>query len=1417
MSGTVARTCTVVPVPDRDGNRTDIEPPRRDSRPLADFRSHDAYVLLGDPGAGKTTAFGDEVNALGADACHLVSARDFLEIGDSLTVPPGKTLFIDGLDEVRAGQLDARSPLDRIRRRLDCLGRPRFRLSCREADWLGENDRRHLAKVSPDGRVTVIRLDPLTEADIKRVLAYRDDIPDPEHFVLMAHDQGVDGLLTNPQTLGMLADVVGGGGEWPGSRLETFEESCRRIVCEHNEEHSIASLGPGGGPDADLILDAAGRLCAVHLLTGTAGFTMLPSGHEDDLLSLGQCDYEPPDLLRHALRTKLFKGQPDSRMLPVHRHVAEYLAAHHLGRLVEERKLPVRRVVALMTGHDGTVVTEMRGLSAWFAARCRSARASLIDRDPIGVVQYGDVSGFADGEKRSLLGTLERDLPMQDSEFGFAARLRPLATPGMETALEGILSSPSRDLEHQHFVGLLLQPLTAGAALPGLSESLLGVVRDATWRSSVRLWALEAYCQGSHGGGRLCELKELFDDIRRGEVADPDDELLGTLLVELYPLALSPGELWELLSSRPPAPDGWGRYRGFWGKKLVELSPDADLRAHLDHLASVPDDMHAHPDHSGFGRPNPGLLARGLAVHGDAIVEGGEIARLYDWLGVASGRDRSGAGTEHIRAVRDWLAERPQVQKAFILEGLKRCPADDNLARSTHDVHRRLHGSDLPRDFGLWYLNQAVAMEEQAPRVAQHLLERAFRALDDRRIRYGLTPRRMREATSHSDRLKAVLARLKRSPSVSEQEAELAELERRYEHRHRAERARELDFLRSRRAELAGNRAPPGLLYQLARVYFGDYTAITSDNGAGAQAIRERYASDPSTASAILDGFRRVPSREDLPKLTDVVRACRENRFYPLGPPFLAGLAESERLSAATGATSSAESDASMRLAVAFHFTTIHGGYRPSWYQTLVNERPELVADVQVRIASAAWKGQQTVDCKLHQLALDPAYKHMAGSSAYKLLRAYPTQCKRRFSRELEYLLIAALQHSDSDALRNLIAAKLSRSSLGVWQRVRWLAAGMLAWPDSFADDLRDHAEGREGRLAELTGFLYRALRVAELANGPERGSLAFLVRLLGSSVEPERFLDAVSNGVHDVTPGMERSSLVGGLIRLLSSSHSREAGDLLEDLAGNPALSAWRSELRRAREAQRAIRRDHGYLHLGADEICRTLRGAEPANVADLAVLVEDHLRQLGNELRHGDADGWTPFWNPDSDCIPTKPKPENACRNALLFALRPRLPQSLEVTPEAHHARQNRSDLRISYLGPRGQRFHVPVEIKKDEDRGLWTAIENQLVGKYAIDPAAQGHGIYLVLWFGRGKTQRSPDGERPATPEALEDRLRGALSPQQARKISVCVLDVSSGAAVSASWGAEIESASGSHTVGWHVGSQATSSPRKDGEPR
>ena len=223
-----------------------------------------------------------------------------------------KTLFIDGLDEVRAGTADVRTPFDAIRERLDALDKPRFRLSCREADWLGVNDRDNLAAVTPDGAVTVLRLDPLTDVDIVTILDAQPEVDSADKFVEEAQDRGVDGLLTNPQSLELLVRAVAEGG-WPESRLETFEHACRQMVREPNKEHRAARRGAETLPP-DQLLNAAGRLCAVQLITGLNGYTLDPGESDSAHPSPEECggDIER-GVYKAAFDTKLFRGMSDNR------------------------------------------------------------------------------------------------------------------------------------------------------------------------------------------------------------------------------------------------------------------------------------------------------------------------------------------------------------------------------------------------------------------------------------------------------------------------------------------------------------------------------------------------------------------------------------------------------------------------------------------------------------------------------------------------------------------------------------------------------------------------------------------------------------------------------------------------------------------------------------------------------------------------------------------------------------------------------------------------------------------------------------------------------------------------------------------------------------------------------------------------
>ena len=1357
-------------------------------------------MLLGDPGAGKTTVFKEEKRALGEDA-WIGTVDDFLLPREPPSEWDGRTFFIDGLDEVRAGGGDPRSPFERIRRRLLELGKPRFRLSCREADWLGENDRRNLAKVSPEETVTVLRLDPLSDPDIRAILDDRPDVPDSSGFIWKARERGIGGLLTNPQALTLLATVVGGGDRWPRSRLDTFEKACRRLVREHNDEHRVSS-GAWSTCSTDDLLDAAGHLCAIHLLTGTEGFSVPCAEGDDRYLGLHRCDYDPPEMLRHILGTMLFKGTSDHRFAPIHGHVAAYLGARHLSRRIEEG-LPARRVLALMTGGDGTVVTQLRGLAAWLAAQCSKARSNLIDGDPVGVGLYGDVELFDLREKQALLEALAQGASGHGLEYGVIVGLGGLVVPGMEPAFESVLAHGDRGPSDQILADFGLRILCQGGSLPRLSETLLGVVRDEKWWSSVRTAALEAFAQGCPTEHRTDRLRALLEEVRGGVVTDVDDELRGTLLTLLYPRHLSVSELWACFSDEYD-PHLYGAYRRFW-EELAKMSPDDHLAEHLDYLSQGP--PHGHGDDGGDGRPSAtlvhtdpfrrlrlALVERGLSRHGDELMDNGDIARLYDWLGAASAKDGDGWDTtkKSIVAIRSWLEARPSVQKAILNEGLRRCSDAEKVEKCALGVSEHLYRCRLPRDYGVWCLDRAVAMAFDAPDLSDYLLTQAYRSIGNHRFNEGLSLELVREATKDCERLRVLLARLT-SPQPPSDLDEWREQEERY----RADRAKEkekkrekeLDYLRSQTTPLLENRAPPGLLDQLAHIYLGGFSEIDRDERAGLKTIEDRWEDQQDIVDAVLAGLRGVLSRSDIPSVKEIAQAHREGRRYPLllALPFLAGLAERERVGQpipfaqpgdADGPVQvneqrggcEGEADDLARVAVAFFLVTIPRRYLPGWYRKLVRERPELIADVQVRVASAALKGTRFVDCKLSELARDPDYAEVARRSALPLLRGFPVRCGRDRAQQLGYLLHAALLNSDEDALRRLIDAKLSRSSMSVWQRTNWLAAGLFVSPDAYVGRLWEYVRRHEHRLAELARFVLGSKSLKDL---PEE-TIAHLLRLLGSSAQPERYRGAPNRVVVRDVP--QRARFVSGLIGRLAASHSSEAADLLRGLVQDETLSNWNEELLRAREAQSVLRRDHGYQHPSIEEVRGTLRGGRPANVADLAALVVDCLEGLAVEINQGDADGWEPFWNQDGYGHGTKPKRENSCRNVIAKELQLRLPSSVETSIEAHHARENKSDLRASFLTPAGERLRVPVEIKKNDHRDLWTAIDSQLVRKYTINPAAGGHGIYLVLWFGKKYTQRPPEGERPDSPRKLESRLRETLSGDQTRKISVCVLDVS-----------------------------------------
>lgn len=453
---------------------------RSEPRPLSYWRTTPAYVLLGDPGAGKTTAL-----VLEAEDCHgqVASATDFGIIQPKKPAE-GVPYFIDALDEKRAGVSDA-DALNSIRAALVKLKKPNFRITCREIDWLGGLDTNALKAVSPNGEIVELHLEPLTGDNITAMLVnWSDVMPKPEAFWQHAEERGLQDWLRNPMALELFVKAVLNGGtqQLPNSKLEIFQLACRQLATEFNAHHVAARRR--AQPTVDDTLEDAGKMFATLLLSNADGLASTsPTVHATGrIIALNGLASELGIKNEAATRACLLFTTENGQSRPYHRTIAEYLGAVAIGNLVEGG-LPVSRVLALMSGLDGGIVEPLRGLHAWMAVTCPRERVQLIERDPLGVVMYGDVRGFSTFEKRQIFEALAleadryawfRSGTWNSHPFG------ALGTWDMVPVLKEILARSNRGQPHQALLSCVLDAVCHGGNLPDLLRHLTDIIEDNT-------------------------------------------------------------------------------------------------------------------------------------------------------------------------------------------------------------------------------------------------------------------------------------------------------------------------------------------------------------------------------------------------------------------------------------------------------------------------------------------------------------------------------------------------------------------------------------------------------------------------------------------------------------------------------------------------------------------------------------------------------------------------------------------------------------------------------------------------------------------------------------------------------------------------------------------------------------------------
>lgn len=203
----------------------------------------------------------------------------------------------------------------------------------------------------------------------------------------------------------------------------------------------------------------------------------------------------------------------------------------------------------------------------------------------------------------------------------------------------------------------------------------------------------------------------------------------------------------------------------------------------------------------------------------------------------------------------------------------------------------------------------------------------------------------------------------------------------------------------------------------------------------------------------------------------------------------------------------------------------------------------------------------------------------------------------------------------------------------------------------------------------------------------------------------------------------------------------------------------------------QRRIRVESTYTPPSLETIVSIARDDLPVSPLDLRTFLVEELAVVQAKIKSDDVDSWRGFY--DQAEVPHE---EERCRDHLLLLLR-QGSTGITFTPEAHVAADKEVDIACS-IGT----LRLPIEIKGQWHRELWRAADRQLAGLYAKDWRADGHGIYLVLWFGNQvaehKHLRGPGRsiDPPRTPEQLREMLVSTSLAALDGKIEVVVLDLS-----------------------------------------
>lgn len=600
---------------------------------------HGAWVLLGEPGSGKTTTFKQhsldhdqddpplpgEPGTIWVTGSELADARSTQEVvGVYLDALPSSSdgdgdvvLIIDQLDE---------SPFLHqfpkwLKHKLAMRNTQRLRIwiACRTAEYRHELTRilEHALKSCVVGDLA-----PLTREDAEELVASVGAGASSFLNTVVANAAGV--LASVPLTLKVLLSASAAD----PAVLQTgpkrlFEQGLAVLADEHDDDRNPAQVTT----TREQRLAIATRIAAHLLLSGRrtiyTGFVgdqsdqAVPVGAvigDEESAGAGTFEVAKPRV-SETLATALFSRTTRNTAMFAHSSFAAFLTARYLAaRLTAPAPMPTPQLSGLFLvsapDEDTAAIPEhLRETAAWLMAHAPAQTRWLAIADPEGLVSHS--ATITDPEVRALLveGLLLRADRIELTDRSWQRARWHLSHPGLADQLNAALTTEPGN-PGDGWTGLarvrLAVRLAQDSGLAELAEPLLAIAETDTWPVALRQSAAKAAMSASSAAAapRLVALLATLTpdqvDVTGSEQPAWDNvsELVGTLLQILWPQHLPFAA--ALPHIRPVTT------RDFIGMHLIQVRTfpldvaEQDLPALLSHTEHT---LHAHgiglhqPDH----------------------------------------------------------------------------------------------------------------------------------------------------------------------------------------------------------------------------------------------------------------------------------------------------------------------------------------------------------------------------------------------------------------------------------------------------------------------------------------------------------------------------------------------------------------------------------------------------------------------------------------------------------------------------------------------------------------------------------------------------------------------------------------------------------------------------------------------------